>query len=185
MTKEEIRRQIIDKCKGLDTDYRKQAEQLVLQNTIPLLEKANSIAIYHAYAWEFNLRVIIEYCLKHGKKLYQPVAYRNSRQMDLIEFEQNNSQIFSVPDNTLFFRKWYNLDLVIMPIVAVDQNGYRLGKGGGYYDTTLASISNQSILKCAIGFNCQQLEIDIPVEPWDIKLDYFVTENSLINFIGI
>ena len=184
MQKQDIRREIIQKCKAISPVQRLLAEATVLHQIKPLLQSANSIAIYHAYAWELSLTAIIDFCLTEGKQLYQPVAYRDSRIMQLTDFDPGHTTVFSPREYTPSQQRWYNLDLVLLPTVAVDRRGYRLGKGGGYYDTTLATLSSQVPVTCAVGFSCQQLEFDLVIQVWDMQLDYFVTENGINNFIG-
>jgi 5,10-methenyltetrahydrofolate synthetase len=69
------------------------------------------------------------------------------------------------------------LDLVLVPGVAFDKQGRRLGRGYGYYDRLLASIGG---IKCAIAFD-EQLAIQIPVESHDILLDCIVTPSCWLD----
>ena len=129
------------------------------------------------------MATIIQYCLRVHKKLYQPVAYKNSRIMLLEDFSAQRQEIFSP---TEYFpspsRQWYNLDLILLPLVAVDALGYRLGKGGGYYDATLGQLTTKPPYLCGVGYSCQLLQNPLPHEIFDVKLDYFVSEQGLISF---
>lgn len=74
-----------------------------------------------------------------------------------------------------------NLDFLLMPLVAFDQQGNRLGMGGGYYDRTLAQAQQQQWEKpCLIGIahQCQEVAA-LPVASWDIPLDYIVTPTRI------
>ena len=158
--------------------------KMLLKYLQPLLENASTIAVYHATVNELNLKDVISYCISQNKQLYQPVSYKSTRNMQLMKFEVSNTDIFSpeefVPKNG---SEWYNLDLILLPLVAVDKNGYRLGKGGGYYDATLANIMQNSKrpILCGVGFDCQLIE-HIPKNEWDIRLDYFVSDKQLLKF---
>ncbi len=181
--KQKIRLEIIAKCKEISSADRVEYEALAFKHLQPLLEAVSSIVIYHAYTWEFSLNRIIEFCLQNGKKLYQPLAYRHSRHMGLIPYSPTEQEVFSEPDyipsNQL---EWYNVDLIIVPLVAVDSHGHRLGKGGGYYDTTLAGVAQPQL--CGIGYSCQIVEGSLPQERFDLSLDYFVSNIGLTNFYG-
>jgi 5-formyltetrahydrofolate cyclo-ligase len=70
------------------------------------------------------------------------------------------------------------LDLILVPGLAFDKNGHRLGRGGGFYDRLLA---NTSAVKCGVGFD-EQVHADIPVEDHDVLLDYIVTPGFWLEF---
>jgi 5-formyltetrahydrofolate cyclo-ligase len=66
------------------------------------------------------------------------------------------------------------IDLVLVPGVAFDPNGHRLGRGGGYYDRMLAACPGTRI---GLAFECQ-LVPHVPTEPHDIAMDLLVTETG-------
>ena len=73
-------------------------------------------------------------------------------------------------------------DLIIVPVVAFDQRGYRLGYGGGYYDRYLAKHRAKRTVK-AIGIAyAGQERVDLPFEETDEMLDAVVTEERVIRF---
>lgn len=74
-----------------------------------------------------------------------------------------------------------DIDLIIVPAVACDRNGYRLGYGGGYYDRLLASPAWSAIPTIGIVF-AQNLFDQLPTEPWDQPLQAVCTEKGIIQF---
>lgn len=73
--------------------------------------------------------------------------------------------------------------VLIVPLVAFNERGYRLGKGKGYYDRYLeARRKTQKILAVGYAFEFQFVR-DIPIEPFDQKLDFVVTENKVWKFV--
>ncbi len=68
-------------------------------------------------------------------------------------------------------------DLILVPLLAFDRRGHRLGHGGGYYDRTLAALSGVRALGCA--FAAQELD-SVPAGPHDIPLDAVATEGGVI-----
>jgi len=68
-------------------------------------------------------------------------------------------------------------DFLLVPLLAFDASGGRLGYGGGFYDRTLAALPNRFRLGCA--FAAQQVDA-VPVGPYDIRLDAVATENGII-----
>ncbi len=63
-------------------------------------------------------------------------------------------------------------DLLLAPLIAFDRRGNRLGQGGGYYDRALAALPDAVTI--GIGWDWQEIA-DIPVEPWDRRLDFIAT----------
>lgn len=68
-------------------------------------------------------------------------------------------------------------DIVLMPPIGFDAQGYRLGYGGGFYDRTLAALSPQP-LKIGVAFELSRIETIQP-QPHDIPMDYVVTEQGM------
>jgi len=77
-----------------------------------------------------------------------------------------------------------DLDLVLMPLVAFDQQGNRLGMGAGYYDATFAHLAKSQkrpkFIGLAYDFQRQQ---KLPYDTWDIPLDAVCTEQGFYNFV--
>lgn len=75
-------------------------------------------------------------------------------------------------------------DIVLVPLVAVDMRGNRLGQGGGHYDRALRRLRQKGKVKAVgIAWECQIVE-ELPVEPWDEQLDFIVTPDRLIRAAG-
>ena len=72
-------------------------------------------------------------------------------------------------------------DMLLIPLLAFDAAGGRLGYGGGFYDRTLAALPGRFRLGCA--FAAQQVD-SVPVGPYDIRLDAVATENGIIRCGG-
>lgn len=68
-------------------------------------------------------------------------------------------------------------DIILVPLVAFDRRGARLGMGGGYYDRTLAAGNFKTI---GVGFSACEVD-QIPTEPHDIYMDAILTEKEFIN----
>jgi 5-formyltetrahydrofolate cyclo-ligase len=67
-------------------------------------------------------------------------------------------------------------DLVLVPGMAFDLHGDRLGRGRGFYDRLLAEASG---VKCGVGYDFQLLE-KIPAEPHDAKVDFIFTPSRCV-----
>lgn len=73
-------------------------------------------------------------------------------------------------------------EILIVPLVAFDARGGRLGYGGGFYDRTLQLLrARRATLAIGFAFDAQEAE-ELPLEPTDEPLDMMVTENRVLNF---
>ena len=71
-------------------------------------------------------------------------------------------------------------DILLIPLVAFDKNLNRLGYGGGYYDRLIQKLSKRKkIIKIGLAFSIQKIE-KIPINAYDQKLDYIVTNKYII-----
>ncbi len=73
------------------------------------------------------------------------------------------------------------LDLILMPLVGFDDDGQRIGMGGGFYDRTLAFTRGSGPRPRLIGLahDCQRVE-RLPVAPWDVPLDAIVSDRRVV-----
>jgi len=73
-------------------------------------------------------------------------------------------------------------DLLLVPLLAFDREGYRLGYGGGFYDCTLAALRREKpIVALGVAFSGQEVDA-VPHEPHDERLDGVLTEQGLRTF---
>jgi 5-formyltetrahydrofolate cyclo-ligase len=71
-----------------------------------------------------------------------------------------------------------DLDLVLLPLVAWDEYGRRLGMGAGYYDRALEPVADRSHpLRVGIAYEVQKV-LQLPADPWDVRLHQLITENG-------
>ncbi|MEA4901818.1 5-formyltetrahydrofolate cyclo-ligase [Desulfitobacterium sp.] len=75
------------------------------------------------------------------------------------------------------------IEMIIIPGAAFDRQGNRLGYGGGYYDRFLNRLRPETP-KIALAFSCQILP-EIPLEPFDFKMDALVTEEGILWFKSV
>ncbi len=73
-------------------------------------------------------------------------------------------------------------DLVLVPLVAIDMKGTRLGQGKGHYDRVLARLKEHGAMLIGLGWEVQKVDGVIPADPWDIPLDGFASPAGLEMF---
>ncbi len=75
---------------------------------------------------------------------------------------------------------WLTPEIIIMPLLAFDRRGHRLGYGGGYYDRTLRRLrGTRNVTAVGLAFAAQESDL-LPVTELDQQLDAVVTEKEII-----
>lgn len=75
---------------------------------------------------------------------------------------------------------WIEPEVVIVPLLAFDRRGFRLGYGGGFYDRTLEGLrARRPTLAIGYAFAAQEVD-EVPIEPTDQPLDLIVTDTGVI-----
>jgi 5-formyltetrahydrofolate cyclo-ligase len=70
-------------------------------------------------------------------------------------------------------------DLVLVPLIAIDGHGTRVGRGKGHYDRALTSLKKNGARLIGVGWSMQRLSEEIPADEWDVPLDAFVSPDGL------
>jgi 5-formyltetrahydrofolate cyclo-ligase len=80
------------------------------------------------------------------------------------------------------FIEWMVPEIILVPLVAWDKEGGRLGYGGGFYDRTIEGLRARGpILAIGFAFNAQE-DLNLPLEPTDQNLDMVITEDRILKF---
>ena len=141
--------------------------------------KKNNIGAYYPINFEFNCLEILNELFKNQTKISLPIMRRNYK-MDFYQWSIDQPLIinrFGIPEPSSKIRKYP--DILIVPLVAFDDNLNRLGYGGGYYDRYINKIKKRKkITTVGLAFSFQQIK-KIPVNKFDQKLDYIITERKI------
>ncbi len=182
MDKKQIRKEAIERRNAIPYS---QIEQKSLQiqrklQSLDLFTSAKEILLYFSIDKEVQTIQLIQEN-HQTKKIYLPIlksktAFEVGRIRNLKTLEKNMYRIpepkkLNVDDNP-------TLDLIIVPGVAFDKKGGRLGMGKGYYDRFLAQ--HKKIPRLALAFEEQILD-EIPKGPYDEDVDFILTEKRLID----
>jgi len=124
--------------------------------------------------------------LAHGKRVVAPKTVHRERRMIISEvFDVENDLapgLWNIPEprpECLRPVDVSEIDLVIVPGVAFDERGNRLGYGGGYYDRFFTELRD-GVPLVAVAFEVQVLP-EVPVAPWDRRVDLIITESRIID----
>ena len=148
----------------------------------PSYAAARAIHCYLSMRSEVDTRPLISDALAHGKRVAVPIVVPKAAELahawlDTLAADALIPGAFGTFNpRDLRPAALGDWDLVIVPLLAFDRRGYRLGYGKGYYDRLLAAGSVTTI---GIGFAEQEIDM-LPAEPHDIALDWIVTEREVI-----
>ena len=153
-------------------------------------QHSKHIAFYLPNDGEMDLSLLIEYAWRQGKQCYLPVlAEPNTQRLWFIPYTPDSKlkhNRFGIPEPIhspkTRLRKTLALDLILMPLVAFDEQGNRVGMGGGVYDRTLAFLRQRrywhkpNLLGVAYEF---QKQAQFETNNWDIPLQAIATDKNL------
>lgn len=154
----------------------------------PLFRRARHIALYLPNDGEIDPGLLLRAAQRRGKATYLPVLNpwpRTRMVFQRIEpgerLRRNRFGIFEPVIRAARQRRVWALDLLLMPLVGFDENGGRLGMGGGFYDRSLAyrSMRKKSHKPTLLGLahECQRVD-RLPLESWDVALQATVTDRG-------
>lgn len=147
-----------------------------------LYKEANVILCYSALKEEVNTNLIIENSLIDSKIVALPYCVDNNGAMEFYiidSIDDLNEGSFGVKEPDISKCKSlesFDNAIIIVPAIAFDVNGYRLGYGKGYYDRFLAKHQLTSIGLC---YN-DLIQKELPTDRYDLPVNYIITEKQAI-----
>ncbi len=179
MTKREIREQIRLQKRQYSEAQLRQLSQPVIEALLshPRVIQAQSILLYHSLPDEVYTHEAIRIFLNKGKRIFLPVI-TNDGMMEIREFRKDSSLqegAYHIMEPTCKEKEETDAagcELAVIPGVAFDRYGNRLGRGKGYYDQFLCR--HPTVYTIGICFPFQMTDT-IPTEPHDIPVNEVVT----------
>ncbi|CAD5358218.1 5-formyltetrahydrofolate cyclo-ligase [Enterobacter cancerogenus] len=142
---------------------------------------AHTVALFLSFDGELDTQPLIDQLWRAGKKVYLPVLHPFSKGNLLFLHYHPRSELvvnrLKITEPKLDVRDVLplaDLDVLVTPLVAFDEQGQRLGMGGGFYDRTLQNWQHHGFQPVGYAHDCQAVEA-LPVEKWDIPLPAVVT----------
>jgi len=174
----------------LDAKQRIAAAAGVLESleSLPEFVIDANVAGYWAVRGELPLNLAVASLTRREQQYFLPVLGQ-ARQLRFAEYREGarlQGNRFGIPEPevpTEALQTAGDMDVILLPLLAFDRKGHRLGTGGGWYDSSLAFLGNEPRparpLLVGIGYGFQEVEA-VSIEPWDIDLDYVATDAELI-----
>jgi 5-formyltetrahydrofolate cyclo-ligase len=160
-----------------------------------LVRNSRRIAVYVPVNGEMDPRPLMDQLWNMGKTLYLPVLVGFSkRKLWFSGYTPGEPLVrnrFGIPEPERIHGRRIRsvaLDLVLLPLVAFDAMGHRLGMGGGYYDRCFSFTHKRRHWHkprlMGLAYEFQRLPLIKP-EPWDVPLDAVATEQGVYHFSRI
>lgn len=183
--KDKIRKKILLKRQALTTDQVTKLSSIIISKILRLkkIKDFQNYLIYLPTKNEVDTKLLIHFLIQNRKNIYVPALVENDwtisqfKSLDgLVKNKYKTLQpkkISAVSSN--------KIDVAIVPGVAFDKKGVRLGYGKGVYDNLLKKFKG---LKIGLAYEFQIVE-RLPAESHDLKTDLIVTEKQVVNLASI
>lgn len=184
MTKQAIRRSMLEKLRQQPEEARVKKSRLIAERVRRLTpyRKAKVLLCYVAIDGEVETRPILTQALADGKRVAVPVTLEGTRLLAAVEVKDPEKELafrglFGIPEPAPISRRRVapkELDLILVPGVAFDRQGRRLGRGLGYFDRFLGKVP-PAVPRIGLGFKFQLVK-QIPFELHDQPVCKVVTD---------
>lgn len=156
---------------------------------LPVFVNSQRIAAYIPNDGEINPQPLLELAWRLNKRIYLPVLHPFKKgHLFFMEYRPHQPLAinrFGIPeplcDHDTRCPAW-TLDLVLTPLVGFDEQGNRMGMGGGFYDRTFAFMQTGHTPRrprmVGVAHECQKVP-ELPCERWDIGMDFIVTDRKI------
>lgn len=191
-----LRRYLRQQRQQIKPELRKETTSQINRLLYPLIRRGKRIAAYWAIGSELSLWSFIATAQHRGAEVYLPCIAPKQRQLWFTRCphlpRQPATARYLILHGLKRRRKTIpqfggprlrarSLNTVIVPLLGIDQQGNRLGQGGGYYDATLAALPPWHLRLTGVGFKCQLID-KIESEKHDIRIPFFICEQGIRNF---
>lgn len=187
--KKVLRKRILTERKNINVVEKEEMDNKILDKFYKseYYRKSKKIFIYISYDSEINTKGIINKALKDNKKIYVPRTEFKTRLMDAVEITSLDNLVESEygilePSIKQPHINPNEIDLIVVPGVAFDKQGGRMGYGAGFYDRYFKKINEDNmkkITKLALAYDFQIIE-KVPMDEQDIPVNCVITENEVM-----
>ena len=182
LSKESLRRAAMDARKAFartisDAD-RARLEQKLAQNLTSLFAGVSVVAGYHPLGSEISPLPAMEEARAVGAIVAFPCFTNPAKPFRFIAGDPLEPGPFGIMQPAKRHPA-VEPDLVLVPLVAIDGTGTRLGRGKGHYDRALVRLRKSGARLIGVGWTMQRLTETIPADGWDVPLDGFASPDGL------
>ena len=187
MQKNKLRKEIKNYRKALDISEKEKMDKEIFNNLlkIGLLDNIKLLLTYISTPIEVGTKLIIEYCKNNNIAVAVPRC-GSGRNMQFYYYDErylkrSSFGIYEPDENKCSIADDLEGAVCITPGLAFDRHGYRLGYGGGYYDTFFEK--HKDILSVGICYHTNIID-SLPTGTYDKKVNFIVTDRSTEEYDG-
>jgi len=180
-----IRQQILIQRKQLNEQALQSSSEKLLHHCKPFLQQCKTVAGYQAMGGEIPLTPVFDYCQSQGMTTLLPIM--QGKELTFAPFDRYTTfetRQFGILEPTVSpssFIQPNDIDIVLVPLVAFDNTGNRIGMGGGFYDRSFALRKENAPPPVLIGVAHAFQQVDsVFAQTWDVQLDSVVTDEGVI-----
>lgn len=180
-----IRKSVIEKRDSITIDIKKEWDECILKKLIDSKSYKNSLVLFTfvSFGSEVDTHKIISYALNDGKIVYVPKIKSKDKGIEIFRINTLSDLkpgYFNIlePLENCPVGNIKDIDLILIPGIAFDRNGGRIGYGAGFYDRFLTNI-NSAVPKLALAYQFQILG-EVPMTELDVKVDGIISNKELI-----
>ena len=166
---------------ALSPEERGRLEHQLAEVLDPLLGKSRVLGGYAPLPTEISPLPALERAAAHGTLLAFPAFSDHQSAFRFLAGEPVETGPWAMLQPALD-APHVHPDLVLLPLIALDRKGTRLGQGKGHYDRAAAELRAQGALLIGVGWAVQMLDEEIPADAWDLPLDGFASPQGLEMF---
>ncbi|WFN37737.1 5-formyltetrahydrofolate cyclo-ligase [Methanomicrobium antiquum] len=179
--KNKLRNIMRERRELLKPEERALKSEIICKNVFSIIRPGQTVMGFASKDIEVDTKPLLKMLLENNNPLVVPiivkedVSLRLSYVKDLADLVPSTFGVpepigneIPVPDGAV--------DIVILPMLAFDKKGGRLGYGSGYYDRFLEKYPD--VIKIALAFACQEAD-EVPLEDNDVPMDFVITENGV------
>ena len=182
LSKESLRRAALDARKAfvrtLSDGARARLEQKLAQSLTSLFAGVSVVAGYHPLGSEISPLLAMEEARAVGAIAAFPCFSNPAKPFRFIAGDPLEPGPFGIMQPARR-HPVVEPDLVLVPLIAIDGAGTRLGRGKGHYDRALTRLKKSGARLIGVGWAIQRLTETIPGDAWDVPLDGFASPDGL------
>jgi len=181
--KRALRGRLLTACRQISASERSQLSTRICDRLMSLepLQAAEHIVLFRPLEGEVNIAPLWEQLAAQGKRLYLPrlepgrtlsfCPWQPGDPLTTRAFGLEEPSPLVVPADPASLQAW------VVPGVAFDRQGVRLGRGAGYYDRSLPG-ARPGVVRIGVCFDLQHC-VTLPVESWDCRMDMVATDQGI------
>lgn len=180
LIKKGLRSEVLSRRDALDAAYRQRGSEFIARQALDIAP-GTVVSGFWPMRTEVDVRILMDRLASRGVRICLP-AILDKTTIVFREYLPGHAMVdmgfgtMGPPEHAAVL----DPTVMLVPLVAFDKRGHRIGYGAGYYDRAIAGLHAKGILPRLIGiaFDCQEVEV-VPDEPHDVRLSEMLTESGL------